>query len=177
MAPPATISHTHHEPPNPSDNNDRPIPTTKTTSKNGTYRGHGHGHGHHHAAGGGGGSIYSDASFSSSSSIMPCANQGEEEEGEVAAVEGLVHSEARLEARLVTQSYYYYGFPFVSVFGGGGLVQHREPARSLLLFCPPHLEKTVDTTMTYDPIRKENIVVIVTPRRASHFPFILILKV
>ena len=123
MAPPATISHTHHEPPNPSDNNDRPIPTTKTTSKNGTYRGHGH----HHAAGGGGGSIYSNASFSSSSSIMPCANQGEEEEvEEVAAVEGLVHSEARLEARLVTQSYYY---SFVSVFGGGGLVQHREPAR------------------------------------------------
>ena len=103
MAPPATISHTHHEPPNPSDNNDRPIPTTKTTSKNNnnsTYRVHGHGH--HHAAGGGG-SIYSNASFSSSSSIMPCANQGEEEVEEVAAVEGLVHSEARLEARLVTK--------------------------------------------------------------------------
>ena len=138
MAPPATISHTHHEPPNPSDNNDRPIPTTKTTSKNNnnsTYRVHGHGH--HHAAGGGGGSIYSNASFSSSSSIMPCANQGEEEVEEVAAVEGLVHSEARLEARLVTQSYYYYyGFPFVSVFGGGGLVQHREPRAFAVVVLP-----------------------------------------
>ena len=89
MTPPATITHE----PNPNPNH--------SPFDGGRYNTNNYHSSHHHRPPPPPASIYSNASFSSSSSTftisaMPSANQGEE-----VFVEGLAHSEARLEARLV----------------------------------------------------------------------------
>jgi hypothetical protein len=109
MTPPATII-THHEPNPPFDsivgvgraaayNNNN---NSNNNSYNNNYSSSNYQqHQQHQQQRPHPGSIYSNASFSSSSSTftisaMPSASQGEE-----VFVEGLPHSEARLEARLV----------------------------------------------------------------------------